>query len=326
MAARRMTASRLQAIYRRQDPPAWGAEYQPSILATREEAPAISRAAQLWSVRLNRYVHALSATEQAAVRLALFHRGVFELQEQRMLPVDRKPHPLTGHGRTVGLNLPDLPGTIAVAERLDLLKLHSLMRPVDRQTGERQHVPIPFIGDLLLFVADEAGPYCVNWTVKLADKDFQQSINPRQNVKNPEKAAHAARGRHAIEEQLYLDAGIRTVRVIGSTIPTTLDHNLRNLFLHHLRMNQLGEAIDQELEDRIRATLSTGEAPQSVLLSVTHRHGCDYQDVRNAFFWLLWEQRVRVELIEETVLVDRPLRPERNDVGARFAHLFNRRG
>lgn len=124
MAQRRMTLARLRQIMRRQDPPAWGAAYQPGIFATRDEAPSISRAVQLWSEKLQRYVHGLSGPEQAALILALHHPQLFELQEQRMLPMEKRPHPLTGHPRATGMSLPDMRGTIAVAEHLDLLKLH----------------------------------------------------------------------------------------------------------------------------------------------------------------------------------------------------------
>lgn len=324
MASRRMTFSRLQEIYRRQDPPKWGPAYSPGILATREEAPAISWAAQMWSERLQRYIHALSRTEQAAVRLALFHPNLFEVQEQRMLPAERRQHPLFGHPKAIGLALPDLPGTIAIAERLDMLKLHGWIRRKDENAGPDMLIPLPYFGDLLLFLADDRGPYCVNWTIKQDEKDFQRSVNLHSRVRDQKSDTRGAQARHAIEEQLYWDADIRTVRFVAATVPPNLDHNLRNLYLHHRCINALGEVVEHELEDRLRASLTTGEPPQSILLSVTHRHGRDYQDVRQTFFRLLWERRVRVELIDEVVLVDRPLKPERADVLQRFRHLFDR--
>lgn len=88
-------------------------------------------------------------------------------------------------------------------------------------------------------------------------------------------------------------------------------------------MRVLEDGIQRELEDRIRAGIGS-EPPQAALLGVTHRHGCDYQDVRHAFFCMLWERRVRVELIDELILVDRPLSVERNPVLTRYSHLFSR--
>ena len=39
-----VNVARLKIIYRRQTNPPWGADYTPSILATAQEAPSISRA------------------------------------------------------------------------------------------------------------------------------------------------------------------------------------------------------------------------------------------------------------------------------------------
>lgn len=321
---RRMTFNRLQHVMPRQDPPAWGADYQPGILATREEAPEPSRAAQLWSEKLQRYVHALSKPEQAAVRLALHHPRLFELQEQRMLPMDSRPHPLMGHPRAVGMHLPNMRGTIEVAQRLDLLAFHRWIKHRDLDSGDDKLVPIPFFGDLLLFLADEQGPYCVNWTIKDSEASFTRPFDLRRQVRNDAKDSAAERARHAIEEQLYLDVGIRTVRVVAESIPDRLDNNLRNLFLHQRRLNPIGADVERELEDRLRAGLRTGQPPQTVLLAVTHRHDLPYQDVRQAFFRILWQRRVKIELIDADVLVDQPLEAERNDLFARFGHLFNR--
>ncbi|HEY4080551.1 MAG TPA: hypothetical protein VGM81_07635 [Burkholderiaceae bacterium] len=319
-----MTLARLAQIYERQDPPAWGSMYQPSIKATREEAPAISCAAEMWSEKLQRYVHALSSPEQKAVLLALFCPQLFELQEQRMLPLGRRPHPLAGHPRAVGLDFPEMRGTIQVAESLDLLRAHSWLRQRDTETDGEQLVPIPFTGDMLLFLADDLGPYCVNWTVKDTEEDFSRSVHLRRRVRNPSGDAQDARARHAIEEQLYFDAGIRTVRVIESTIPDRLECNLRNLLLHQRRRGSGAEHVERELEDRIRASLRTGEAPQAVVLAVVHRHGWQYQDVRQSLYQILWERRVRVEMIDASILMDQSLVPERNDPIQRYAHLFNR--
>jgi hypothetical protein len=324
MAQRRITFARLREISRRQDPPQWGAAYEPGIKATREEAPAISRSAEMWCERLQRDVHVLSKPEQTAVLLALHHPRLFDMQEQRMLPVASRPHPLTGHPRVTDTDLPTMEGTIAVAERLDLLKVHGWLRARDPATGEDQVVPIPFLGDLLLFMVDDRGPYCINWTVKKNKEDFGQSINVRSRVRNATQDAKAANARHAIEEQLYLDAGIRTVRVVARTIPELLECNLRRLFLHQRCDQSLGVHVERELEDRVRAGMQAGLPPLDAILGVTHRHGCAYQDVQRAFYRILWERRVRVELVDATVLVDQPLMPERGDLFTRFSHLFDR--
>lgn len=117
----KLTLARLKEILRRQDPPQWGKQYDPAIRATREEAPSRSRPAQVWSERLDRYCHTLSLVEQKVLLLALFNPQLFELQEQRMLATETRPHPLAGHSLATGLELPGLRGTIDVCERLDMI-------------------------------------------------------------------------------------------------------------------------------------------------------------------------------------------------------------
>jgi len=143
MPPKRMTFKRLIEIYRRQDPP------EPGIKATREEAPKPSWAAEQWSEKLRRYVHSISRPEQGAIRFALFHPQLFELQEQRMMAPDRRLHPLCGHPKAVGMDLPDFMGTVSVADRLDALHALSWIKRRNPATNDWDLVPIPLFGDLL---------------------------------------------------------------------------------------------------------------------------------------------------------------------------------
>ena len=256
--------------------------------------------------------------------LALMHPALFELQEQRMLAAEPQPHPLASHPSAVGLELAALQGTISVAERLDLLAQHRWLRYRDAASGEDLILPFPFMGDFLVFLTDERGPYCVNWTVKQTEEDFERSFSGRRRVRDPKKDRADAQARHAIEAQYYLDAGIRTVRVVASLIPTQLANNLRNLFLYQRLRPELEDKTWQELEDRLRAGLQTETPPLEVLLSMAHRHELELEDLRSAFFWVLWERRVKVELVDEPLLIDRPLRAEQSDLFKRFAKWFSR--
>lgn len=94
---RKMTAARLAEILRRQREPQFGRGYDPSIRATREEAPAGSRLAKVWSPQIERVVHTISLPEKHTLALLLYCPSLFEMQEQRMLPFIPAPHPLHGH-------------------------------------------------------------------------------------------------------------------------------------------------------------------------------------------------------------------------------------
>lgn len=319
---RNLTITHLREILRRQGPPKWGALYEAGIRANREEAPSLSRASQLWSESLGRYVHALSSIETKAAMLALWNPSLFELHEQRMLAMEPAPHPLTGHPRADGRTFPPLQGTIAVADRLDLLTCHPSLRYRHPELGE-QIVATPIFGDLLLFLEDAYGPYCVNWSVKKADEDFSRSISLARRIRNPEKDSAKATSRHAIEALFHSDADIRTVRVVSKDIPDAFAHNLRTLFLHQ-RRPAVDKAIENEMVDRVSVSLQTHTPPHSILLSMVRRHACTYEVLRHLLFFCIWKRRVKADLFGQALLLDLPLRTEKVDPFKHYAKFFSR--
>jgi len=319
-----LTLARLKEILRRQDPPQWGRNYDPAIRATREEAPARSRFAQVWSERLGRYCHALSSIEEKALLLALFHPAVFELQEQRMLATEPRPHPLAGHAMAVGMDLAPLRGTIDVCDRLDMIDRH-LWIQVDHPDGTgRVPVPAPFISDFLLFLLDQDGPYCVNWTIKGSAEEFQRRLLGNKPARNPQAEISAVRSRHAIEERLYADACIPTTRIVERDLPELLIQNLRSLLLVQHRAAGLDSGLYAEICERLQASTQTGQKPLDVLLSVMHRHDLPLDIAKAGFARALWRRDVRVELMDEVIFIDRPLKPQRRDPLQVFSAWFSR--
>lgn len=320
-----LTLARMQEVLRRQDPPQWGKYYDPAIRAKREEAPSRSRPAQVWSERLGRYCHTLSLVEQKVLLLALFNPQLFELQEQRMLATEARPHPLAGHSLATGMDLPGLRGTIDVCDRLDMIGRHLWIFIEHPDGSERVPVPAPFFGDFLLFLCDDHGPYCVNWTVKPSEEEFQRRPTGRRPARRAEAQAAAVRARHAIEELYYLDADIPTIRIVDSDIPELFAQNLRSLILIQHRAAGVDASIYAEVCDRLRATLRTEQPPLEVLLSVMHRYDLNMETAKATFFRSLWRRDVRAELMEEVIFVDRPLRPERRDPLQVYANWFARK-
>jgi hypothetical protein len=317
-----LTPSRLREIIRRQEPPQWSPRYEPSIRAIREEAPSASRAFEIWSQKLGRFCHALSTVEQKVLDVALYHPSVFELHEQRMLSPDPGPHPLTQHPRALGMQLRELRGTVDVCTRLDLLSRHPTIHIDDPDGWGKIPVPFPFIGDFLLFLSDERGIYCVNWTVKSSPNEFLKTSigRPRRN----QAAADAAvRARHAIEERYYADAGIRTVQIVGHDIPAQFSNNLRNLRLMQARV-EFDEAVYSEWCERLQANMQTRQPPLILLLSFHKKYGFEIECLRAYFARAIWERDVRAEIMDEAIFLDRPLQPERNNPLVIFKRFFQR--
>lgn len=319
-----LTLARLYEVLRRQDPPKWGSEYEPAIRATRDEAPSISRPAEVWAEKLRRHCHALSLVEQKALRLALFHPSLFELQEQRILSTEARPHPLVGHSLAVGLDLPGLRGTIDVCDRLDMIKRHLWINVEHPDGTGRVPVPAPFIGDFLLFMSDQDGPYCVNWTIKGSADEFERRIVGVRPSRRAEKEAAAVCARHAIEERYYLDADIPTVRIVNRDIPEQFSQNLQSLILTQHRAVAIGGDIYGEVCERLQASMQTGQSPLELLLSVMHRYDLSLDLAKAIFYRAIWSRQIRPELMDEVIFIDRPLKPERNDPLQVFAAMFAR--
>ena len=316
--------ARLRETLRRQDPPSWGSAYDPAIRATREEAPSISRPATVWCELLGRYCHTLSLVEQKALLLAISNPALFEMQEERMLPTEARPHPLASHPLAIGMELPHLRGTIDVCDRLDMIDQHLWIYVEHPEKTGRIPVPAPFIGDLLLFLKDQNGPYCVNWTIKHSAEDFRRPLTKDRPSKRAAADAEKTAARHAIEEQFYLDAHIPTIRVVDRDIPELFFQNLRTLLLLQHRAAAVDGGIYLEVCDRLRASIQTGQPPLEIVLSVMHRYDLTLDVAKALFFRSIWRRDVRPELMDEPIFIDRPLKPEMRDPLQVYAHWFKR--
>lgn len=306
----------------RQGTPAWGKDYEPAIRATPQEAPSISRPTMIRSGMLDRDVHLLSKPEANAAFLALFHPNLFDLHEQRVLPTAPASHPLQGSPAGVGLRLPELPGTIAIAESLGALNRHP---KVYYHFGgdEFEWVPLPFVGDLLLFLRDTDGPYCVNWNIKLTEEDYlRPGPRPLGRVRRrqPEPDAEL---RHLIEEALYEAAGIRTVRVTGSQLDADLVANLRDLFGWHGRERTASEQQRLEVLELLRAAIDGPRPAYQVVKEVAAKTSLTDYDVMVELYQAIWRRELRVDLFSPLLMTKRLVR-EREDPLQRYENWFRR--
>ena len=318
---RGLTLARRQKILDRQDPPGWGEEYVPSILATREEAPSISRAVQLWAKQLGRSCHLLSKVEVRAATLALYHPALFELHEQRMLSSEPRPHPLANHPRYAGLNLSPLRGTLDVAQRLGVLSVIPLVRFTE--DNERHLAPFPLVGDLLLFLVDSQGPYCVNWPLKDTRKAFRRPgpkprAKPRPDVDDPNAIA-----RNELEIAYYQDAGIRTEQLSREDINPAVAHNLYDLFLAHRKAIDISDDARREATEDFVDVVGTSTPAYRVLQHVERKLALSKEDAIALLKQAIWRRDVRVDLFKP-VLMDRPLAGEMVDVLDTYAAWFAR--
>lgn len=318
-----LTSLRLKQILKRQKDPGWDASYVPSTLAVRGEAPSISHAHIINCAKLaNRDLHLLSNSELAATLLGLYHPRTVGLQEQRMLSPAPKAHPLANFPGCIAGGLPPLRGVVAVAERLNCLKMlpRIWVDDVNCETGKREII-FPHIGDLLWAIRAPTGQlYCVNWSVKDSEEAFKRPFDYKRISRSKLLFPAEIQTRHELERVYYADAGIRTVHVAGSEIDKHVTSNLRLLFLRHKRSVSLSALEQSDLIARFRTCLDTGLPPLHVIARVAG-DGLSVEDCCNVFYQSIWRRTLRVDLFHP-VLIDRPLRRENEDVLARYAGWF----
>lgn len=318
MATRKgITEARLKLIYQRQDEPRWGRHYIPSILATPQEAPSISRAMMLTPEKVGgRDFSVLSTPELAFSLLALYHPWVKEIHEEKMLSPEPRPHPLAGYPGIVGIELPPIRGIVDVAERLGFVGMLPRVRVQKPDKPDEKHaVPFPFIGDLLLYIQKPKTDrtYCINWSIKGKAGDFKRPLANNLRRGGRAEAAQRILARHEIEKVYYRDVGISTLHLSGEEFDPDLFANLRQLFIYHRRQVSLTDDQREEIVHRFQSGMEAGVAPMDVIarLAGASLHTAD--ECRSCLYQAIWKRRLRVDLFKPIVL-DRPLRPEERDV------------
>lgn len=316
--------ARFRRIYARQWLDRWYDEYDAGIHATGREAPFASGATILAPQKMGRRpFHCLSTGETWAALLLLFHPSVWEVHEQRILyPVPRK-HFLEGHPRGAGFHWPQLRGTLDVAERLNLLPhIRSIRIRGDRE-GEYRSVPVFWLGDQLVFLQDETGPYVVNWSIKDTSDAFGKP-GPRRDGKMPtEKELEHARARRQVEIVYYEDARIPTREISRDQINPTLFYNLRDLFLSEAVPIAANEEKTARAIEMFQQEVGSEEPAYLLANTVSQRLSITPEDAKYILSQAIWARRIRVNLFQR-ILLDKPLRPEREDPVQRYADWFRR--
>lgn len=316
--------SRLKFFLARQDPPAFGRDYVPSILATREEAPPASRFAQYFSPRLGRVVHFLSRPEQRAGLILLYCPWLFDVQEQRLIHFDIRPHPLHGHPRLGAARVEPLRGACEVAERLGVLKHYPTISAT--RDGVAYTAPFVFIGDLLGFFIGRRGPYCVNLNIKEHSTDFSEPFGGDPAAHDINEAREKVIARHAIERVRYEEAGIKNIEIAAmEEVEEGLFYTLRDLFGWQKRRCTLQESIRRDVLGALRLGVLAGHSAREVILRLHEQDASlAIEQLKRVFFHAVWNRELRLDLFSP-VLIDAPMRPEQRDLLDVYAHWFSQK-
>lgn len=316
-------AQRLVTYRRRQPESRWGRDYQPAIRATPQEAPRISRPTILKPELLGRDMHLLSTPEADAALLALHNPRVFDIHEQKVLSTIPTTHPLFGHPSAGGLQLSPLEGTVRVAHRLGILSNHPKVFLPESRGPDGSWIPFPFVGDLLLYLRDDEGPYCVNWTIKLTEEDFcRRGPRPlgRARTRSPDPQAEL---RHKLEEQYYADAGIRTIRVTGKLLDFHLIANLRDIFGWHGRDIDVDTLVQSIVCDWYRNRIDGCITGYDLTQQAAKHFKITQYAAKTILYRSVWKRDILVDLFKP-FLIDRPVQPIARDPLVTYSTWFER--
>lgn len=298
---------RIKRLRSRQKTSAWTRDYRPATQATKKEAPTISQATIIRNTKkFGRDLHALSATERDALLVALWLDEVLDVNEQKVLQPYKSPHPLTNFPLAHGMRLPELKGMVDAYERLGELKAYPELKIEIEGEGRKASAPGLFEGDLLLYLKDDQGPYCVNWTIKRTQDQFKIANIGDTEFLQSEKNKKKAWIRHAAEELYYQDAGIPTYQVTSENFNKNLIKNLRASYPYQMRMNESLTGSMPSAEILIRSSCGSGDTLLDLGKYFCRKKGLVFDDWKVIVFTILWRRRLNFDLTKP-FFIDAPI-------------------
>jgi hypothetical protein len=310
---------RFELIVSRQGRFKWGDTYVPSTLAVPREAPKGSRISRLNSRKLGKTLHVLSTPERVFTQLALYHPGLLDIHEQKMLSPIATVHPLRGHPMMIDRFPAPLRGTLEIADEIGFKHYEIAISSAD---GGRRKVPFPYQGDLLLFMHGHTeGLYAVNWSIKDTRGAFfeRRSTSAKTPVQQKKDRDHALL-RAKLEEDYYLSGGIRTVQVSLDMLDPMAVANLDLLF----NMHALPLTLDVQLMDEFSSAVQEAFADGSPVADLAIKYGARWGG-RDQFlariYQDIWNRKLAVNLFKP-ILIDHPLLREEQDLLSVYGGFF----
>lgn len=263
-------------------------------------------------------MHLMSVPERVFAQLALFNPSVWDIHEQKILQVGPDVHPLFGHPLTVGMALPGVAGTLAVASRIGMAHAQ-----ISADLGEEiVRLPYNYVGDLLLYLQAPTGqPYAINWTIKSSGSDFHEKGRSEiKSLAHQKSDREKALLRHLLEREYYADAGIRTLALSLDDIPDMVVANLDLLYGYHDLPMGMDPSLLNDYSAELLEKSVQGIPPALVAIEYATRWG-DRDLLLARIYQDIWCRKLLVNL-NKPILVNKPLRIGGPDLLDVYAHLF----
>ena len=324
MAQIKRTEARLRQIKQRQWVQKFGQHYVAATFSDAKEAPGISTGTTLRPTKLGqREFHTLSEPETLIALLALHNPACWDVHEQFVLFPKAREHPLQNHPLAAGRRFPPFRGTLNVVKRLGHAKHPAVRLKVGEDDAKWPLAPFPFTGDLRLFMLDDKGPFCLNWSVKDKYKDFKEKgprakPRPLDDLTDPASVA-----RQDLDVAYHSDAEIRTQFASKDRLDTELRLNLRNIFLDDSQEVPLEQSARRDGLEFAREFIGQDIPIHFVARRLAKRFGIEAEEAVALIFQGIWRRELRVDLFRP-LLHTKPLRTEVVDVLVKYAPWFSR--
>jgi hypothetical protein len=209
-------------------------------------------------------------------------------------------------------------GTVHIAERLGKFKRHPRVWNSELELFE----PVPLLGDLMLFLVDTLGPYCVEWDTKRNEGDHGKPMRRAKNGWSSTRELAKASFKDELRVACLEELAIPIVRIHHDTFDATLRRNLGRMFCKHASPSPLSAELQAEIIEEFRAVLPAAQPPIKVVAKFTKR-GVSSANVTEVLDQAIWDRRLDVDLFR---LVDpsQPLYPQQRDPYEVYSHLFQR--
>ena len=327
--------ARHRLIESRSSTPAWKEKYLVCQRATRDEAPAISQPATIFSPKIGRDIHVMSEAEGRVILAALYSPNLVDINEQRPLSIFPSENPLAGHPETAGMTLMPVRGTAYVAEELDMYDRHPRIREgktklVGGKTVDNPHHEMSgkltyYLSDALVILRDKDGVYAVNWNIKPEMEAFfnRKYYSSMRRIRQANNKMNEDDSRHRLEEVYYLDAEIRTERIAASSMDGMVSANLELLVCYAAQKEPLQYQEKLAMIKLYSEAFENRTTVLSMFDALSKKFGCKRQACLTVFYQAIWHRLLRVDLFQP-ILVDKPLVRESRDVLDVYAAWFRR--
>lgn len=309
---------------RSRNAPGWESQHTPAIQAKPRQAPSMSWAYRVEHPEFGKIINAISRPEYDLLFVALFHPTLFQLHDQFVFDLRPGVHPLHGHPYLIGANTPSHKGTLAIARDLGVMSAHPktfMPSAIDPEDGH--WVARPLLGDFMLFLLDDQGPYCLHFDIKhekgAHDKPGPDVVASRQG----DRSKNNASAKFRIKAQYLEELGIRVVYLHPGQVDLEVARNLRFLYAWTVRPSKLGADQQDQLIEHFQRGIEDGTPPAFVISTNAAKYGSTPEECRRVLFQAIWTRRLRVDLFD-AILIDQPLYPETRNVIDEYAHWFVR--